>query len=144
MSVSSRPLPLALRVVAWIFLFNGICAFITIANAMLHGQVNLDFDIISIFVYFGLLRLSNFWRVCAITLICLGLVMMLFVAFLAPTAAHANLSFFGINGPEISPIFFFVFLFFWFALAIWQVKVLTRPEIVTLFIDYRFQDSKSP
>ena len=56
-------IPIAVRIVAWLFLFGGWSSVIGMALQVLHRNINLDlFGILSIFAGLGLLRLSNGWR----------------------------------------------------------------------------------
>lgn len=100
MSVSG-PIPRALRLVAFLFLYNGISAVITILVSVLNNRLQLDFSVIGIFVCIGLLQLSDGWRRCAIVLTLLGIIMIPVVGILSLSAPHANINFLGIIGPEI-------------------------------------------
>ena len=126
-------LPLALQIVAWLFLFDGISAVITIFVCMLHNQIQLDFDVLGIFVFFGLRRLSSGWRTCALVLIYLCLVLIPIVAIISFGATTANIHLLGITGPSIPPFFVTLAAIFWFGLALWILGVLKRPDVVALF-----------
>jgi hypothetical protein len=134
------PLPLALRMVALLFLFQGICSVITIVVCALNNRLQLDFGFLGIFIYFGLLRLSSGWRTCALVLTWIGLLLIPIVMILSLGAPHANINFFGITGPEIPPFCVFLASFFWFGLALWQLKVLNRPDVTALFIHKKISE----
>jgi hypothetical protein len=126
-------LPLALQIVAWLFLFDGIGAVITIFVCMLHNQIQLDFDVLGIFVFFGLRRLSGGWRTCALVLVYLCLVLIPVVAIISLGAKTANVHLLGIIGPSIPPFFVTLAAIFWFGIALWVLGVLKRRDVVALF-----------
>jgi len=128
------PLPRTLRLVALLFLLSGISSLISMVVGALNSQVRLEFGMIGIFVYFGLLRLSSGWRTCALALTLLGVVMSPVMAILSLGAPQkVNINIFGIN--SAMPSFFVVLAsIFWFGLALWQWSVLKRPDVTALFI----------
>jgi hypothetical protein len=131
------PLPLALRLVALLFLLGGISSVLNIVVCALNNRLQLDFGVVGILVYFGLLRLSSGWRTCALVLIWIGIIGAITISIIAMLSfglARANINFFGIPGPETPPFFVFIPACFWLALALWQLSVLKRPDIMALFI----------
>lgn len=141
---ADNPLPRDLRLVALFFLLGGISAAITIVFSLLHNQLQLDFGVLGIFVSIGLRGLSNGWRICALVLIWMCLILSPIIAVLALGIPHANFNLFGFIGPEIPPFFVTLISAFWFAVAMWERRVLTRPDIMELFIINQYPDSESP
>ena len=137
------PLPLALRVVALLFLCQGIYAVITIVVCALHNRIQLDFDVLDLCVYFGLLRLSSGWRTFALVLTGLALLFFPVIAVLsvALPQTHANVNLFGLPGAEIPHGVVTLFSILWFGVALWQWSILTRPDIVSLFIRPKLADA---
>jgi hypothetical protein len=128
-----EPTPRALRIVAWLFLLGGLNSVLTILVCALHNQLQLDFGVIGIFVYSGLLRFSSGWRTCALVLLALALVMLPIIAVLGFVAPEGHLDLFGQHVMSIPPPVVSILMIPWFALALWEWNVLTRPEITTLF-----------
>ncbi|MBF0199055.1 MAG: hypothetical protein HQL32_15165 [Planctomycetes bacterium] len=136
-------IPKELKIVAVLFLISGIFTAIEIIIQLIHGHVNLNFDVLQIWVCFGLLRLSRGWRT-------LGLVFLWFDFIIAPfmlfhlLQGNRSLEFkmFGLQVHGLpSPVIIFIILFFLF-LSIWQYRVLTKPHIRRLFFAKNsFEDS---
>lgn len=127
------PLPRDLRLVALLFLFCGICAVIDMIASAAHNNVNLDFGFLGIPAYFGLHRLSNGWRFYAMFCSWLCILFSPVLALLSFSAPYATINILGIPGPAVPSFVMIGPCFFWMALAIWQLKVLTRPDVVELF-----------
>ena len=106
---------------------------LTIIVCALHNQLQLDFGVIGIFVYFGLLRFSSGWRTCAFVLLAFSLVMLPIIAVLGFVAPEGHLDLFGQHVMPIPPPLVSLLMLPWFALALWKWNVLTRPEIAVLF-----------
>jgi len=131
--MTSGPVPKELRWVALIFLFSGISSIVTMIVCAADNRLQLDFGFLGIFAYWGLLRLSNAWRLYALFCTCLQLILLLVVGLFSFTASHANINILGFIGPAIPPFLALIPLFFWFCVARWQLKILTRPDIAMLF-----------
>ncbi|MBK7643764.1 MAG: hypothetical protein IPJ19_12085 [Planctomycetes bacterium] len=114
-------IPKDLRLVAWIQLLCGLCSVVTVAFQAAHNRYFLDFSVLGVPIYFGLMSKSNAWRTCTIVMLQLELVLLpcVFLVGLAgiPTG-H-------VSAPVLAlPIFL---------LVLWQYRVLMRAEIRALF-----------
>ncbi len=89
-------LPLALKIVAVLFILGGISTAIEIVLSLMMGHININFGLLGIFIGIGLLRRSNGWRACALvfTWLALALVPIVGLLFLAHSGP-LNLNFFG-------------------------------------------------
>jgi hypothetical protein len=138
-------IPLALRVVAILFLLSGLGSLISMIVGALHKNIMLDFGLINIFVYFGLMRFSQGWRKCALVFTWLGIFLSPVVAIIVLfTAAHSNIpqpnihitsnfNIFGFSFFNTSPVIVFIAVVIYFMLCLWKLSVLNRPDIRVLF-----------
>lgn len=130
---ASGTLPRALRIVAWLFLFGGINSLLTIIVCAMNGQLQLDFGVVGIFVFFGLKHLSPGWRICGLVILALNMVLMPIIAVLGLIAPEGHFDLFGQHIASIPPPLVSLVCLGWFALSIWEWRVLTRPEVAVLF-----------
>ena len=125
---------MSLTIVAILFILGGISAAIEIIVSLVHSHVNLNFGVLGIFIGRGLLKLSRGWRTCAlvftwIALIGIPLIALLFISargqldfkVLGQTVGHTSKGF-GLLVAGIAS-----------AVALWQYRVLTRPDVNELF-----------
>jgi hypothetical protein len=132
---SNQPVPLSLKIVAGLFIFEGVCAAIWTLLSLMHGRVYLpgDLGILGLFIGPGLLRFSRGWRTCAlvflwITLVATSIVALLLLISRKPINVGA-LGWLAVRG---------------FVPALWQSWVLTRPNVRALFDHEEDQPSTSP
>ena len=130
----SRSIPTSLKVVAVLFVLSGLSSLIEVMISLAHGHLSINFGVLGLLIGPGLLRLSRGWRTWALVLTWLAII-------LAPIAAIAFLA---VQGP-------IEFLLFGqqvgdaptalgvglaalvFLVALWQYRVLTRPDVRALF-----------
>jgi hypothetical protein len=134
-------LPSALQLVAVLFLIHGILSAIGIAVRLISGSIYIDLGVLGIPTYFGLRRFSVGWRTFAliwiwITLIACPVLFLVGILLDAPAA----IKIFGVNLAQMSPIWLSIVSVPVFVLALWQYRVLTRPQIRALY----FGDSPAP
>lgn len=126
--------PLSLKIVAALFILGGISSIIDAIINLTQGTLPLNFGVLGLFVGIGLLRLSRAWRTCALVF--------LWIAFIA--LPLVGLAFLFLAGPVNYTIFWqkvgpgsrvigVALAALLFAVAVWQYRVLTRPEIRKLF-----------
>ncbi len=130
----SRPNPFSLKIVAWLFILAGICSVIKIVVSLLNGDLFVDLSVISLFVGRGLLRRSRGWRTCALVLLWLAMIAvpLVGVAFImSPAPIHFHV--FGLRIGQASVGFGIAMVVFVFLLALWQYRVLVRPDVRELF-----------
>ena len=132
----STKIPTALRVVAYIHLVMGILSVVEFFVLLLHSKLSLQFGILGIPIFFGLLNLRNGWRVCAMVLLWFGLIVFPIVFILGLSGAVP--SYFEIFGIKIARLPGWVVSFGtipFFLLVLWQYRVLVRPEVCRLFVE---------
>jgi hypothetical protein len=135
------PIPAALKTVAWVFIGFGILAAIQMFMALFDHKLTLKFGLLGIFVGPGLLRLRAGWRTCGLVLIwfdliCLPLMVLLGVIGISFATAYfyRNLNATSAVLNTTSLVFGIARVGLVWALAFWQYRVLTRPDIRALFL----------
>jgi len=133
---NTTPIPTSLKVVAFLFILSGITSIIEIIVSLMHGHININFGVLALFIGLGLLRLSHGWRTCALVFLWIAMVGIPLIAiyFLTLTAPKPlDYTLFGQKIGQVSKEFGIVFGALMFALAVWQYRVLTRPDVRRLF-----------
>ncbi len=128
-------IPASLFAVAVLFGIQGVLAVLDVVVSLFHYHVSINFGVLALLVAPGLLSLSRGWRTFALVTLWLSLI---------GCAAMAALVFLEATGPL--PLFSYGrhigFIPKWaaiawavafFALALWQYSVLTRPDVRRLF-----------
>jgi hypothetical protein len=129
-----RSIPVALNIVALLFLLEGIGAVVDVVVEFSRGITSLNALVLGIPIFFGLRRFASGWRTTALVFVWLCLIG-------TPAAIIYTL----LSG-EPAPIYFLggytAVLPIWpqlliglagFCLSLWQYRVLTRPSIRNLF-----------
>jgi hypothetical protein len=127
-------IPIALQIVALLFLLYGISSVIGMLVRLASGSINIDFGFLGIPTYFGLRRFSIGWRTFALVCIWIGLIMCpLAFVFGIFVSAPTYFKMFGIRIAEIAPLWLSVVSVPIFILEFWQYRVLTSPQVRALF-----------
>ena len=126
--------PLSLKIVAALFILGGISSIIDAIITLTQGTLPLNFGVLGLFVGIGLLRLSRPWRNFAlvflwIAFISLPLVALVFM-FLAGSVNY--IIFWQKIGPGSRAVGVALAALM-FGVALWEYRVLTRPDIRKLF-----------
>jgi len=130
----TKPVPISLKIVAWLFIFFGVCSVIEIIVSLLHNNININLGVLGLFIGPGLLRLSRGWRTCALVFIWIALIGLPVFALLALTArGPADLKLFGQLIGHAPKELALVGTAVLFLLALWEYRVLTRPDVRGLF-----------
>ncbi len=129
-----RHIPTSLRVVAGLFFLSGISCLIEIFVSLLYGRFSVNFGVLALFVGPGLLRLSPLWRTWAlvftwIALVGAPLVGLIFLIVPGPL----DFTLFGQPVGQTPNMVGVAFVVVIFLVAVWQYRVLTRPDIRSLF-----------
>jgi hypothetical protein len=125
--------PIALKVVAWLFIIFGVLAVLEIVAALFAGRVSLNVGVLGIFVGRGILRLRRGWRTCALVLLWLCMIIVSVVAVMI-LAGAGKMTLFGTRvGRHEALVFGLPLTLGYLALGIWQYRVLTRPDVRRLF-----------
>ncbi len=140
-----QTVPTALRIVAIIHLVVGILAVITFFVLLTQSTFSIQFGILGIPIYFGLLQYRNGWRICSLVLLWFGMIglpIIGLIAFFSHAPAYFEL--FGIKVAQVPKILVVFWVIPFFALAVWQYRVLTRADIRSLFERPRVVTSSHP
>ena len=132
---NTTSIPTSLKVVAFLFVLSGVFSLIEIIVSLMYGRLDTDFKIFGLFISLGLLRLSRGWWKCAlvflwIEMIGLPISMIIFMNAFGPI----EYKLFGQGMGHVSKGFTITFIALGFALAVWQYRVLTRPNVRRLFL----------
>ena len=132
--VSNQPAPLSLKVVAGLFILGGICSAIEVVLSLMHGHISINFGVLGLFIGTGLLRFSRGWRTCALVFLWIALIGVPIVALMFLTVSgQLDFVLFGQKAGHVSVGFALVTAAVAFVLALWQYRVLNRPDIRKLF-----------
>ncbi|MEO6053108.1 MAG: hypothetical protein ABIP97_03770 [Chthoniobacterales bacterium] len=141
MTVSNKgaPLPLSLKIVAWLFILGGVASVIDFLNKGNSGISFLSF-VIGVFGFWigsGLLQLNQTSRIAAVIFVQISMVGIIVGTFFAVLLMidgqplHYDLPFIGYGKTEgwaaLVPLFF---IFMW---QFWQLRVLNSPLVKWLF-----------
>lgn len=130
-----KEIPQSLRLVASVQLILGIMCALKTLVLLFDGTISFQAGILGIPIYFGLLNLRNGWRVCAIFLVLFGLISLPILFILGVTQeGPANVEVVGINIAQAPSWVVSLETIPFFLLALWQYRVLARPDIRQLFL----------
>jgi hypothetical protein len=124
--------PPALRAVAVIFVVFGVLALVDVVSGLFTGRLSLNFGILDIFVGRGILRLKPGWRTCGLAFLWIGMIaagLMTVMALGGAKIRFAGLRLHGDSAVVLAAASGIAF----FALNVWQYRVLTRPDVRRLF-----------
>ena len=127
-------IPTSLKVVAALFILSGMSSLIEIVVSLSHGHISINLGVLGLFIGAGLLRLSPTWRTWALVFTWIALVgapLVGLIFLIVPGPVDVEL--FGqpvgqapkAAGVAVAGVVFLV--------AVWQDRVLTRPEVRALF-----------
>lgn len=135
MDESERPgLPPSLRAVAYFTILVGIGTGLTIIADLWHDRLNLNFAVLEIPAGFGLLRLSRGWRTFTLWMIWTGIIAFTVLTLLL--IFGTNMTHITVNGtslPHWDRRLLLAASVLALGVQIWEVRVLTRPDIRRLF-----------
>ena len=117
-----------------LFIISGIFAALEVLVSLTRGSINLNFVVLGIFIGLGLLRFRRGWRTCALVFTWIGLVLVPVFALLVLGGAHPiHVKLFGQRVGSTSPGTALFIAVTFFAVVLWQYRVLTRRDVVQLF-----------
>jgi len=136
--MEKRPLPASLIVVAVLFLVEGATAAMEVLYSLANNHININLGVIGIFVGWGLLKLRPGWRIVALVLLVIGMIVSaigtaVFLGVGLTGAGPLDFSVYGQFVGHVSVIIAVIFAAGMFVLCFWQYRVLRRPEIRELF-----------
>ncbi len=107
-----------LKVVAWLLIAFGALATAEVVWGLFEGRVSINLMVLGLFIGGGLLRRSRGWRTCALNILAIILVL-LAIGFIVALIQQLWLMVVMIVGMA--------------GVSVWQLRVLTRPDIARLF-----------
>ncbi len=132
--MNQRKLPTSLIVVAVLFIVGGVFAAIEVVVSLMHREININFGVLGSFIGPGLLRLSRGWRTCALVFIWIALIGVALMALLILAANHPlDFNVFGQKVGHASKAMGVIISAIVFAVALWEYRVLTRPDVRQIF-----------
>jgi hypothetical protein len=128
-----RPIPQALKIVAYLFIIGGIFAVIDIVVSLTQNRISINLGVLALFIGRGLLRLNPRSLAWAMFFRWLGLIITAIsaVVFLY---TPGTIRLFGRVIGQAPPGLGFILSVAVFALVCWEYKVLTRPDVRQLFV----------
>ncbi len=128
-------IPTCLKVVAYLFIICGVLAVIEIIVSLMNNHININLGVLGIFIGFGLLKFKAGWRTFALVWIWLALIFVPIFAVLCivdPSKLHYRIMGQNVGRAPVPVALAFTAIFF--CLALWQYRVLTRPDIRERFL----------
>jgi hypothetical protein len=133
-------IPRPLRAVALVQLVVGVLSVAGTLWQLTQHRVILDFGVLGIPICFGLMGLRAGWRTCALTFLWIDFILggiVFTLGFVTP--GPVSFGVFGARPTTVSPVWLCIVVVPMFALALWQYRVLTRPDIRALFASGRMR-----
>jgi len=130
----NRRIPVSLTVVAVLFILGGIHAVIEVLVSLAHGEININFGVLGLFIGPGLLALRRGWRTCALVFLWIAMIGIPIVAILM--LGHPGPLDFNVFGQKVGHAakeLGLVIAVMLFLLSFWQYRVLTRRDVRLLF-----------
>ncbi len=111
------------RIVAVLFLIVGVLATVQIA---LTRVFDLSMALLALPAGIGLLRYSNAWRIVALVILWISLAFFIIAVGIVLVSGRVPLvTTFWIRSPAVAAVLWLLSL----ALTVWEVRVLTRPDV---------------
>lgn len=131
--MNEPPLPISLRILAWVTIVVGISAALDIVIAPLFGGMHLNPAVLQLPAGIGLLRRSRGWR--TFLLVCIWLGYLGFAVGLLGIAIRGDIdaSFFPDPLNRLGKAGVLAFMGATLAYMIWEHHVLTRPHVKRVF-----------
>lgn len=131
---STKPIPTSLKIVAILFLINGIFAVIDVIEAFMNNTISVNFSVLELFIGLGLLRLSRGWHKVAIVYTWIGLIMIAISIVVFMLASDPlEFSLFDQQVGHVSKEWGVGLVGGFFLIMLWIYRVLTRPDVRELF-----------
>ncbi|UCC95611.1 MAG: hypothetical protein JSW40_02395 [Candidatus Omnitrophota bacterium] len=132
----NHKIPVSLKIVGYLFILTGLLPFIVggISLATTGScKIGLDlFNVVCVFIGFGILKLRNGWRILGIIILLINLIIYgLFTLLLGCSSLIVTLKEPGADKGIL--IFTNIFMFIFVIIIIYMLVALLRPNIVKLF-----------
>lgn len=128
-------IPVALRIVAVLFLFAGAVSLVQVGIALSDHRILPHAGVLNLLIGLGLLRRSQGWRTCALVVLWIALIIALPYATLRTITEVNTIEFRYLGWPFRYPskLAEFLSLAGSTTIFIWKLRVLTRPDVRALF-----------
>ena len=129
----ARDNPMALRIVAGLFVLQGLLTAVDVVLKLFHDHLDLNLMLLCLWIGPGLLRHSPTWRKWALAFLWLGFFALSLLILLALLRPPLDFKIFGFPAGPVPPVLTLLFLLAMFLLTLWQYRILIRPDIHGLF-----------
>jgi hypothetical protein len=122
--------PAGVRAVAAVFVAFGVLTLLDTVLKLAAGRVWIEFGLLQLFVGPNLLRRSRGWRTCGLVFCWLSFVggpVLVAIALFGGGRPMSNLP--GLRDPDLIRLAIVAWAVGGFAVAVWQYRVLTRPDV---------------
>jgi len=129
-----KDIPIPLKIVAILFIIVGTVAVIDVVVSLLHNHIDINFGVLGLFIGLGLLALRPGWRICALVWLWIAMVGVPIVTLIMMTqSGPLDFNVLGQKVGNVSKELGLIVPAIAFTLAVWQYRVLKRPDIQRLF-----------
>lgn len=129
----ARENPMALRIVAGLFVLQGLLTTVDVILKLCRGHLDLNLMLLCLWIGPGLLRHSPTWRKWALVVLWFSFFAISLLAVFALLRPPLDFKIFGFPIAPAPPVLTLLFLLAMFLLTLWQYRVLIRPDIHGLF-----------
>ena len=129
----ARDNPMALRIVAGLFVLQGLLTVADVVVKLFHDHLDLNLMLLCLWIGPGLLRHSPTWRKWALVVLWFSFFAISLLAIFALLRPPLDFKIFGFPAAPAPPVLTLLFLLAAFLLTLWQYRVLIRPDIHGLF-----------
>lgn len=129
----TRDNPIALRIVAGLFVLQGLLTAVDVVVKLFHDHLDLNLMLLCLWIGPGLLRHSPTWRKWALAILWFSFFAISLLAVVALLRPPLDFKLFGYPTAPVPTLPTLLFLLALFLLALWQYRVLIRPDIHCLF-----------
>lgn len=134
----ARDNPMALRIVAGLFVLQGLLTAVDVAVKLFHDHLDLNLMLLCLWIGPGLLRHSPTWRKWALAVLWFSFFALSLLILLALLRPPLDFKVFGYPAATVPLVPTLLFLLATLLLNLWQYRVLIRPDIHCLFVPVPF------
>ena len=132
-TLHARENPMALRIVAGLFVLQGLLTAVGVILKLCRGHLDLNLMLLCLWIGPGLLRHNPTWRKWALVVLWFTFFVVSLLAVFALLRPPLDFKIFGFPAGPVPPVLTLLFLLAMFLLTLWQYRVLIRPDIHGLF-----------
>ena len=129
----ARDNPMALRIVAGLFVLQGLLTAVDVILKSCRGHLDLNLMLLCLWIGPGLLRHSPTWRKWALVVLWFSFFAISLLAVFALLRPPLDFKIFGFPTAPVPLVPTLLFLLALLLLNLWQYRVLIRPDIHALF-----------